>query len=1049
MDKYNPQNISSSVKGSIRPTSTKFRLVSSRFNTVSELSSSDLNKHLFGTHDYGQIFLQKGFPVFGELYPYTSYDAISVFNPATHELDSTKNRTITNNANVNVVRIRAGEDRKVITLVDSNFSDISNADYDLFGRIDLSSVYLSPLGLDSCFKVDDRMYWEDTDDDFSVLKYYTKSGTDVPPDPTDWYVNPFFVHGNDRPFLYDTRVNMYSGSSMYPQAFGLKVFVKIYMNTPLHDRNIYSQAMIDKKYHNNGLYGIYELELVNSFSDLEEFKDSPGFGMIRYKSDVLKDRQRNPYATDSLVLHLTDFYENGLIWDQIISEYVRVRDLDIDVVITVEEHTSRLQPEILGIDISDQNSESLNNIDYLRNSQLDQVQVLQSFDPTNFVYFSKKQLNIAEPAEGTQQNKMFEFPLAGGQRINGYPLKNAPAGASRIVKARSVSRVYTEDLDTSNSSYTIVPPPQISMDKWSFPDSYAKSDGSGVLTFYSPLSSGPVVFDDGSTISDESISYLNSMARKMLYYLKFAYVTEPSTSGGIAEDYPNHGGQRTSYHWNQIFSTRNPFQPNYSDGRFLPTVSDLNLLCNGILPTGWGTSHGKNPYGADPEAYGGISYRPFCYRLGQGGIISADVVGDCLGGNLDNFTLEIAGDIEPSGLENLVRLGGSRWFWTLGMDDGNVEPSNANSAKQYVHPSNRDWNRVFNERTFGSSTPEKLSYTLRNKTKHDSNGAAYYTGASDLNQLCLPWEDIMWVYAKDSSSVMTMELEQDRNRIKTVIDFSDHVAWGYDNITAFVGNLDSGDIINLAKVPFVAPLYMRRDIKLLPDLNKIMYELHDPDYIDVVNTFMRGSWKIDLHDGTQVEASNMLTKVFHQWKSTTKDIGELFNAESVLYEMGAWTPTGASNYFATFILLWQYYLYKYYKESIYNRISDDIKIVERSPYTNATGVPYKFYVNYNGGNNYPYTGWSGDFAIDSSPDWGSKFKTSFYDSANASDSAFHAAVSYQSDDREGHRGYVTIFPLSLEALADMFQYIDRWGDSDWDTINIDHVEEQGWEFLEQ
>jgi hypothetical protein len=1054
MDKYNPQNIQGSVKGVIRPTPSKFRLESSKFNIVSELSSSDLNKHEFGTHDYGQIFLKKGFPVFGELYPYSSYDTISIFNPATLELDSTRDRTITTSANVNTVRISAGQDRKVITLVDSNFSDISNADYNLFGKIDLSSVYLSPLGLDSCFKVDDRMYWEDTDDDFSVVKYYTKAGIvdefGEVEEPTNWYINPFFVYGNDRPFLYDTRVNMYSGSSIYPEAFGMRVFAKIYMNTPLQNRDIYSQAMLNKKYHNNGLYGIYELELVHSFKDLADFKDSPKYGMLRYKSDVLKKRQHNPYATDTLVLHLPDFYEEGLIWDSIISEYVKVRDLDIDIVITVDEHTSRLQPEILGIDIASKNSETLNEIDLLKNSFLDQVQVLQSYDPINFPYFSKGQINIANPVEGLEQDAMYSFPLAGSQIIRGHPNKNAPVGLSRLVKEMAYDRVIPFHLDASDPKYSIIPPPQIFLEKDVLPVGYAKVGADLLLNFYATTSHGPVVLDDGTTQGNEfSVSSLHGMARRLLYYLQKAYVTEASTPGEVAEDFTAPVGQEIKYHWSNIFSIRNPWESSQADGSFLPSVSDLNLITNGIMPSGWGSVHGKNPYGADPIEYGNLSYRPFGYRVGLYGIFDTDATVDCLGLS-GNYTPETENQYhEASNFVNHVRLSYNRWLWSFGVEDLGVYPSSLTVPKQYIHPSNPDNSRLFNDRTYAGFTPEPLSYALRNTSKATSEN---YVGGDPLNEVCLPWEDLMWVYAKDSSNIMTMEKQLDRNRLKIEIDFTDYATWnggdGYDNITAFVGNLDVGNIIRIPQIPFIAPMYMRKDIKLLPDLNKIVYESHNTDYIEVVNTFMSGSWKLDLLNGSQTDASNMLTKLFSEWKNSTKDISELFNVDSPFYDALPWEPNMSVNYFGTFILLWQYYLWKYYKESIYNRISDDIKIVERSPYTNSSDKAYKFYIGSNGGAYYPYRDWSGDFDRIDAPSWGENFKTEFYDSANIDDSVFHAMVSHQGDNTGVNLGYRLAFPLSLEALDDMFKYIDRWGETDWDEINIDSLDSE-WTFLEQ
>jgi hypothetical protein len=1037
MELYNPRNIDSSIKQKVRPTSSKYRLTWSRFNTISELSSSHKNKHVHGNNEYGQIFLEKGFPTFGELYPYTSYTEITQYNPVSRATESTRKRSITNNANVNVVRVLAGQDRSVITLVDSNFSDVSNQAYLLDGVIDVDEVYLSPLGLDFGLTFNDRMFWEDTDDDFSVLKYFVNSGTDTG-DATNWYVNPFYVHGNDRPHLYDTRVNMYSGARLYKEAFDVKVFVKVYMNTPLHHSDIYSQQTIDKKYYNNGLYEMYELELVDTFKDLTENEDDPKLGILKYTSDVLKVRRNNPYSTDNLVLHLSPFYEKGRIWDSIISEWVSVKDLDIDVIITVGEHTSKLQPEILGIDVGGGTSETLSSIDYLRKSKLTQYEVLQTYDPTNFGYFSKGQINIFEPVEDQEQDKMYSFPLAGGQRIEGQLPHNAPIGMSRFSKAQAWQTVDETHFDTSNSTYVIVPAPRLNVSHDTRPFGFAKKIAlSDKLTFYAPISHGPVVFDDDSTEGNETYSYVNAIARQMFWYLsrmKVAATTAPAGSNT----------QTIQYHWSSAFTVRNPHQVTQDDCQFLPSVADLNSITRGVMPTGWGTSHGKNPYGADPDAYGGKSLRPFSYQVGYKGIIADDVTQDCLGEGNTHYTPESLTAYEQDNFLNLLRMSEFRWYWSpTGYDD--IYPSSTVVDKKYDHPSNAAWDRVYNDNTsvvLGDSrdTPERLDYFLRNDTKASDT---YYTGdVENLASVVLPWEDIMWVYSKETSNILSWEYQTEKNRIEVVVNFTGHAGWtNTNNIDDFMALIATGDLIRMSNVPFVAPLYLRRDLKLFPDFNKVIYELHDSDYIDLITAFISGSWNTTLADGSQSLMSNHLIKFFDFWHDES-DISTLIETNSQYYTTEAWGTTRSNGCYGFFIALWQYYLWKYYKDSIYSRISDSIRLIERST-VQVSGRAVKFEVNPNGGTWYPHAEHP-DRVI--AGNWGNKYKTYFYNHLDPSDSAFHAIVSAQSDKSVGSReGYSTLFPFSMEALDEMFKYLDRWNTEDWQKLDIPNLH-SGWEF---
>jgi len=1023
MERYNPVNINSSVKQKVRPTTSKYHITWNRFNTISELSSSHKNKHLHGNNEYGQIFLEKGFPTFGELYPYSSYTEISHFNIFTREVELTKTRIITNNANVNVVRVLSGQDRKVITLVDSNFSDISNIEYLQYGKIDVDLDYLSPLGLDFALSFNDRMYWDDTDDDFTVLKYNTGSVDDV----TNWYVNPFFVHGNDRPHLYDTRVNMYSGTSLYQEAFDVKVLVKVYMNTPMHHSEIYSQQTIDKKYYNNGLYEIYELELVSTFNDLEETKDSPHYGLLKYTSDIIKTRRNNPYSTDTLTLYLSDFYENGRIWDSIISEWVKVNDLDLDVIVTVGEHTSKLQPEILGINLSTKNTSSISDLDYLKNSSLTQYQVLQTYDPTNFAYFSKGQINILNPAEDQEQDKMYNFPLAGGQRISGFSPAghNSPIGMSRFVKANAIGIVDSGHIDTSSASSVVIPPPMIIYRESKRPASYAKRlSGSNKLEFYHQFDKGMVTFSDGTTTGDEASGIVNDLGRYLMYYLHRIHCAESSTTAGVAEEFSNFVGMEFRYHYNETFSLKNPFQVQ-ADNLFVPSVMDLNSLVRGVLPSGWGDSHGKNPYGDDPEAYGGNTLRPFAYKADHKAINPIDLP-DCLGNSGWGHTPEEIGEHEiQTGYDDLVRLSYTKWLWDLELPEG-LCPSNPDPAypKQYIHPSGSG-NRVYNQHTDGADDiVEPLTASLLNVTEYYSvNGADYFTGDRDINELALPWADIMWVYSKDTSSVITIELEADKNRVKTVVDFDLAGSWGHTNIDAFVANLDDDDIIKFAGPHLIAPLFMRKDIKLLPDFHKIIFDLHDADYIDLVNTFISGSWNIPstIEGADPIPVAGLMLDLFSNWNSGMQ-LEELLNPSSGFYSYGGFGP-GVENRFAIFLMLWQLYLYIYYKDSIYNRISSHARIIDESKYSVSEGdPPVRFYLENNGGSKYPWASHSSEQDFD----FGSAFKTSFYNVDNIADSAFHAAISFQGDEPNYPRGFRNVIPLSMEGAKEMFGYYAEW-----------------------
>jgi len=1065
MERYNPVNVNSSIKEKVRPTTTKYRISWNRLNTVSELSSSHKNKHVHGNNEYGQIFLEKGFPTFGELYPYSSYTEITQFNPATRELETTKVRKITNSANANVVRVLSGEDRRVITLVDSNFSDISNSDYLQYGKIDVENNYLSPLGLDFALTFNDRMYWEDTDDDFSVLKYNTGSRPDAEGgDATNWYVNPFFVHGNDRPYQYDTRVNMYSGTYMYQLAFDVKVFVKIYMNTPMHHSNIYSQQTIDKKYYNNGLYEIHEVELLSTFTDLEETKDQPKYGMLKYTSDVLKVRRNNPYSTDTLVLYLSEWYETGQIWDSIISEWVRVKDLDLDVIVTIGDHTSKLQPEILGIDLGAKTTDSVEGLDYLKKSQLTQYQVLQTHDPTNFGYFSKGQINIQEPAEDQEQDKMYNFPLAGGQRIEGlFPAgHNSPIGMSRLTKANALGHVDEFDIDTSSSASIVIPPPMIIYEKEKRPVSYAKRiNGSDRLVFYHNYSSGVITFDDEDTFGAEDIGFLNRMATYLLFYLHQVHCSEPSTTEGVGSLYStsatNYSGMHFQYHYNEIFSFKNPFQVQ-SDNMFVPTVADLNSLVRGVLPTGWGTGHEKNPYGADPEAYGGNTLRPFAYKAGATAINPVGLA-DCLGNANWGQTDEVEDQRGPqTGYDDLVRLSYKRWLWDCELySTGRViagvsdKPSNANPTypKQFVHPSGSG-DRIFNEDTTDpEDIVEQVTYSVLNVTEHAASGDDYYTGTRDINEVILPWADIMWVYSKDASDVISIELEADKNRIKTVIDFSDAGSWGHTNIDAFVANLDDNDELKFAGPHFISPMFMRKDIKLLPDFHKIIFDLHDADYVDVVNTFLSGSWSIPsmIEDEDPISAAALMADMFDHWHSEMQ-IEELMHPGSGFYGYGVYYPD-ANNRFALFLMLWQLYLYIYYKDSIYSRISSHARIIDESRAGNGSR-PYRFYLPYNGGTKYPWVNHPDEVDFD----FGSTLKTHFYNTDSIEDSAFHAALSYQGEAALEFRGFIKVIPISMEGAKEMFGYFAKWENADeyrsWRRISLEeYYNSDFWEFPTQ
>ena len=69
---------------------------------------------------------------------------------------------------------------------------------------------------------------------------------------------------------------------------------------------------------------VFFSNIVDSFSALKSNIMDPNVAVVRYNSDLLLSRKLNPNSTDSLVVYLSDYYENGEIWDSVNGRKVKI-----------------------------------------------------------------------------------------------------------------------------------------------------------------------------------------------------------------------------------------------------------------------------------------------------------------------------------------------------------------------------------------------------------------------------------------------------------------------------------------------------------------------------------------------------------------------------------------------------------------------------------------------------------------------------------------------------------------------------------------------------
>lgn len=939
------------------PTKDFYTIKFNKTNIISELSSSKENKHIFGSDNYGQIFVRQGFPSFGYLYAYNSINAFDIYNPESKTIVKETNKNIKNSANVNVIRIKAGERRDKISLVDNNYSDISNIPYGLFGIIDTSSTHMSPLGLDCNWTVRNRMFWENSSvsDGFNFSKvYYIRYDSDG--HPIEVLHSPYYYVGNDRPYLYDTRVQLYSGPYAYKEAFGVKVKIRVYNSDYKVDRDYQYQGNISKSSYNSSIHAVYDIDLVGSFKDLKDSASNPNVGILRYESDLLKRRRFNESHTDSLVLYLSDFYTNGEIWDTLFNKKRRVKELDIDIVVTVEEHTSRLQPDMVNINKDSilSNSFNLSQLDYLSSSDLDQYTVVRNFDPSSFSYFSRPGAYLrANYDYNTEEDQdvppagQSDFPLCGSFKLVDIWPKNAPNGVSKSSKQDGSFSFYS--LDISNATYTILPPPfqQLSNGTRSRSFFRAESDDDATMEFRSSVDGHALTWNDGANKLNEYDSFFcaKPLSYRMYSLLRYAPLsikdtTPDNTQTGIASKY-------MLYRSHKFFTPQNPFESSPTDQMWIMPITDYVAILKGKYPFGWSSTH-LQPYDGSNTGSDGIQIikdPKWSNTLNYKSVWPESW--DAIQGTSTNFPITNANFSEQTNADDLHRVNTNGFVFIPGVASS-IIPFNSGVDKKFYGIRSYLHDRIFNENVgFVIYAKETVNYWMRNTS---ISGA--HSDANELTTAFLPIEDILYAYDIESSNVISVVYDEASNEIKTTIDISGYTGWGWGdgsdveptNIANFVEAISDEDVITIQNMNVAMPIYLRKDIKLLPNVKKIVYEMNSQEYIDLVNRFIKGNWSV--YTGGESIIKRFMVKVFDLPDVDTLenlDISTLLNPNSVFYEYGSYySPVSKLSWY---IILWQLFLYFQYRE-IWDNITEDCKIHAKG---DADIFPYAFYHEYGSG----------------------------------------------------------------------------------------------------
>lgn len=954
-EKRNASNLldllSLKARGTVYPTVDFYRLTQSNLNHTSELASTVPNKHVYGSGEYGHLFVSAGFPSFGTLYPYTTIENVLVYDNVSEVLKYSKSLTVHNSSNVNVIRIRGGQQRSKVVLVDNNYSDISNIEYGLGGIIDSSMIHNSPLGLDYNWTSRNREYWQDTDQDYTAF---------VPVVNTSYenYI-PLYVVGNDRPFLYDTRLSLYSGTFFYKQAFGVRVFVKVY-RLGVNKEVWTSQHSVANP--NNDVLQYNELELVDSFKILREEIDNPKVGLLRYNSPPITDRKRLADVTDTLTLYLGDYYEKGEVWDPLYGKKVKIKDLDIDIIVTVDTHRSSLQPEIVGIlrDSVFSTEFGIENIDILNKSNLTQQDVVQLFEPSSFAYFANKGSFFSRNEGDTQTIPPVgyeDFPLCGSFKISHVFPKNTPSGVS--ANKRTMMSPTTLRVDTSNATGTIIPPPifinvrstENPQNKVPYAYAVAEEDDASNFEFRINLNAGPVTLNDGTT-------YLNRYTGSSLGYTTRFHCGPffREVLSQVAEDTDTGSTDPNNYYmqykiWDFVTHV-NPFDED-EDAVWYPSVDDMARVMHGEVLTDWSYhagSHVVNPYDASNDFYfkdsGGGSHEyhnannvlHWAYRMGNSCCFPKvnPNWGDCLNNSFVSWATNASGypsgePRQPNDATNMTRYDYNDFLWIPYFYVSADKPSNPAVLKQFHHLVSPDRNKVFNQH----HTTEYIQANLCNLTKVNASGTAYLTNTDELSMYYLPIEDLLYLYWKESSNVLSITHDETNNRILINVNLT----WGTypapgwrskfgtsgdrdpTNLVNFCGNISEGDYLTFYGPYAISQVYFKRNIKVLPDLKKIVYVYNDQRWISLVEDFIRGN-KLISGVNPRAAMATIFGKTEEQLASLT--IEELFNPDSFFYR-GRETVTKYNANFGWYLLLWQAYLYYNYPE-IYANLDSFYKL---------------------------------------------------------------------------------------------------------------------------
>ena len=973
IEKRNPENLLDALHEkrnsySVLPTKNVYRVGHTRMNIISELASTIPNKHVHGAGEYGHLFLSAGFPSFGSLYPYSS--SFTTYNPVQRTLVTSTERNITNTAGVNTVCIAGGQARDRIILVDTNYSDVSNVAYGLGGVIVEADTNLSPLGLDFSWESPNREYWQDTDDDYRPyvpVVYFNF--------PQSASFSPLYTSGNDRPHLYDTRINMYSGAHFYKEAFGVKVFVKVYNKDITRKREYpHQSAVVDQ---NDSVLMYHELELIDSYAGLKD-SETPKVGMLRYDSPSLKSRRFNPGATDTLTLRLGDYYTNGEVWDSLYGGKVKIGDLDIDVIVTVDERTSRLQPEVIGATKDAQLSGAFNTekIDYLQKQNIDQYTVFQQFDPSSFAYFAKKGSSVfGVPTSDDLPVGANDFPLTGSTLISDVYPKHIPNGVSANKKT---AMSYTQlRLDTSNATASIIPPPFIyshQITHWVYCS--AEEDDASNFEFRISVDRGPSKLSDGRRYGSEEHCILAPALQSEMFVLfgsRSPLIERSSdyyTSGGVTGTNLLHRAP------SRFFTVHNPFVASPTDDFWFPTPKEMAQILHGESLSHWEDGV-LSPYDASNDYYfkdsgsGAHDYHNandvlhWAYKMGLWSHFpdsGSDGWGDCLNNQYASFNIDTSKYQDDA--TNLTRYYYKDYLWIPSVYTV-YNPSSPTLTKQYHHLKGPAWNRVFNQRTDGESTLERLTFSIRNTHQEDS-GAVYTDDTHEISDTVLPIEDILYIYWNESSNVYSMEYDEDNDMFKIHIKFGQggcgwetggtpvtpRASYGTGgnvdptNIVNFCSNVEASNLILHHSPMSGIPVYMKSDIKVLPDIKKIVFEENQQDSRVIVEDFIRGNWTIS-QNGYSVSARPVMAEVFGVAEATLAnlEIDELFNPNSFFYGFSRATGYYNNSGFSWYFLLWQLYLYTYYKSSIWSNLSDFYRLLEG--HGEVTDEDYGYYFHKN------------------------------------------------------------------------------------------------------